>query len=375
MDALPTRLVGNALFIQSFFIINDPNVIMANRFTENPIITTHDISPSHEDFVVECVMNPGVFYYEDKTWLLLRVSERPPQKESEVSLPIMRENGTLYNLKFDKNDPLLDTSDPRKFTYDGNMYLSTISHLRLVCSDDGVHFYEPKNVPNKIFGEGALETYGIEDCRVCLIEGSYYLTYTQVSENGVGVGLMQTKDWVNFSRKGMILPPHNKDCALFEEKINGKYYCMHRPSGIGLGGNFIWIANSENLTHWGEHQCILRTRKGLWDSERVGAGTSPIKTEEGWLAIYHGADKDNRYCLGAILLDLENPSEVISRSIEPLFEPITDYEKNGFFGNVVFTNGHLVQGNDIMLYYGASDEVICGAKLSISRILQDLKAQ
>jgi predicted GH43/DUF377 family glycosyl hydrolase len=345
---------------------------MANRFTQNPLIKTQDISPSQSDFVVECVLNPGVFRFEDKTWLLLRVSERAVQKEGKVSFPIIRANGQIRNLEFDINDPKLDTSDPRKFSYNGNTYLSTLSHLRLVSSEDGIHFHEPSDFPTKIFGEGLLETYGIEDCRIALIDGVYNLTYTQVSENGVGVGLIRTTDWKNFTRMGMILPPHNKDCALFEEKIGDKYYCFHRPSGVDLGGNYIWIANSDNLTHWGGHQCILQTRAGMWDSARVGAGTSPIKTKEGWLAIYHGANQDNRYCLGAVLLDLQDPSKVLARSNEPLMEPTAEYEKTGFFGNVIFTNGHIVNGDKIMMYYGASDEVICGAELSIEKILSSL---
>src|SRR5690606_14488597 len=101
--------------------------------------------------------------------------------------------------------------------------------------------------------------------------------------------------------------PTNKDCALFEERIDGKYYCLHRPSGSGPGGNFIWIASSPDLLHWGTHHCILHTREGMWDSVRVGAGASPIRTQDGWLEIYHGADAQHRYCLGAILLDLDDP--------------------------------------------------------------------
>ena len=98
-----------------------------------------------------------------------------------------------------------------------------------------------------------------------------------------------------------------------------------------------------------------------------------IKTEEGWLEIYHGADFNHRYCLGALLLDLNDPSKVIARSEEPIMEPIAAYEQTGFFGNVVFTNGHLVDGDTITMYYGASDEVICKAELSISEILNVLK--
>jgi predicted GH43/DUF377 family glycosyl hydrolase len=110
----------------------------------------------------------------------------------------------------------------------------------------------------------------------------------------------------------------------------------------------------------------------MWDSARVGAGAAPIRTEKGWLEIYHGANKDHRYCLGALLLDINDPSKVLARSIEPIMEPLQTYEQTGFFGNVVFTNGHYVKGDNIFMYYGASDEVICGARLSISEILSTL---
>ena len=345
---------------------------MANRFPQNPLLTTKDIQPSHAGLVVACVLNPGVFQFEGKTWLLLRVAERPEQKNGRISFPIMRTDGSLEIKTFSKSDPLINLSDARMIGYNGKTYLTTISHLRLVCSDDGVHFYEPDHLPTKVFGQGVLETFGIEDCRVAKMGGVYQMTYTQVSENGVGVGLMQTTDWRTFTKVGMILPPHNKDCALFEEKINHNYYCLHRPSGIALGGNFIWIASSKDLIHWGAHKCILKTRDGMWDSARVGAGASPIKTEKGWLEIYHGADENNRYGLGAILLDLNDPSIVLARSHDPLMSPTADYELNGFFGNVVFTNGHIVNGDQITLYYGASDEVICGATLSINSILNGL---
>ncbi len=345
---------------------------MATRFPNNPILITKDISPSQPDLVVECVLNPGVFQFEGKTWLVLRVAERPVQKDGTISFPVLRQDGSMEILAFEKNDPNLDLTDARMVGYKDKTYLSTISHLRLVCSDDGIHFYEPDEFPTKIFGQGPLETFGIEDCRVSYFENTYHLTYTQVSENGVGVGLMRTRDWRQFAREGMILSPHNKDCALFEEKIGGQYFCLHRPSGIALGGNFIWVASSPDLLHWGQHTCILRTREGWWDSARIGAGAAPIKTSEGWLEIYHGADAQHRYCLGAVLLDLKDPTKVLARSHDPLLEPVADYEKTGFFGNVVFTNGHLVNGDEITMYYGASDEVICGARFSIEEILSGL---
>ena len=343
---------------------------IAKRAPNNPILRPPDLTPSVAGLKIECLLNPGAFRYEGKIWLLLRVAERPEQTPGKVTLPIMKD-GKIEILEFDRNDPDLDTEDPRGVSYQGKAYLSTLSHLRLVCSDDGVHFQATNHRP--LVGRGPLETYGIEDCRVAYIEGRYYLTYTAVSDDGVSVGMMSTTDWSTFSPNHIIIPGPNKDCALFTEKIKGLYYCLHRPSMGDIGGNSIWIASSGDLDHWGFHQCLARARPGMWDSARIGAGASPIRTAKGWLEIYHGADDNERYCLGALLFDLNDPTQVLARSEEPITEPIMDYEQTGFFGNVVFTNGHIVDDDTITLYYGASDEVICMAKLSIEEILATLQ--
>jgi beta-1,2-mannobiose phosphorylase / 1,2-beta-oligomannan phosphorylase len=345
---------------------------IAKRFPENPLLKPKDISPSLPGMEILCLLNPGVFTYEGKIWLLCRVAERPPQKENSIQVPVFDEQGKIEILEFLNDDPELDATDPRVILYKGVNYLTSLSHLRLLCSEDGKQFYEPDGY-QPINGNGMLESFGIEDCRVAKIDDAFHLTYTQVSSIAVGVGYMKTTDWMAFERKGMIFPPHNKDCAFFEEKISDKYYALHRPSSPELGGNYIWIAESEDLKHWGNHRCVAVTRPGKWDSVRIGAGAAPIKTEKGWLEIYHGANEENRYCLGALLLDLNDPSKVIARSEKPIMEPIADYEKTGFFGNVIFTNGHVVNGDAITIYYGASDEVICGAELSIAEILQSLK--
>ena len=322
---------------------------------------------------INCVLNPGAFKFEGKTWLIARVAERPAQTADAVSFPVLN-NGQIKIIEIKKDDPLLIAIDPRVLTHAGEDYLTTLSHLRLFCSDDGIKFYEPKEYP-RLYGEGLQENFGIEDCRVSFLEGLYYLTYTAVSSNGVGVGLRTTRDWKNFQSHGMILPPHNKDCSIFEEKINDKFYALHRPSSPAIGGHFIWLAESPDGIHWGNHQCILKTRNGRWDSARVGAGAAPIKTAHGWLAIYHGANEHHQYCLGAFLMELNNPSKIIARSSEPIMVPKEDYELKGFFGNVVFTNGQIVKpGEDIItVYYGASDETICGAQFSIKEIMGQME--
>lgn len=345
---------------------------IAKRFKNNPLLKPEDVKPSVEGAVVECLLNPGAFRYQGKTFLLMRVAERMEQQEGKLSTLLAdasRPEGVRV-VEFSLDDPKLDYTDPRVFTYDGIPYLTTLSHLRLAWSTDGVSF----NVEEKpsITGQGELETFGIEDCRVARIEDTYYLTYSAVSENGVGVALQTTKDWKTFENHGLIFPPHNKDCALFESKVNGQFAALHRPVGADVGGPFIWYSSSPDFIHWGRHKCIARTRGGKWDCQRVGAGAAPVRTEKGWLEIYHGCNDQSRYCLGAMLLDLEDPSRVLARSNEPIMEPIAEYEQKGFFGNVVFSNGHIVNGDTITLYYGASDTVICGATMSIDEILNTL---
>ncbi|MEI9908381.1 MAG: glycoside hydrolase family 130 protein [Bacteroidota bacterium] len=347
---------------------------IAKRFAENPLLSPADLQASEKGLQITCLLNPGVFRYADKTWLIVRVAERPEQKDNMISFPVLTGTGNIKIIEIQKDDPALTATDARVINYKGVDYLTTLSHLRLLCSDDGIRFYEPDGYQSLV-GEGILQTFGIEDCRVTRLENKYYLTFTAVSGNGVGVGLRTTTDWKNFQSHGMILPPHNKDCAIFEEKINGLYYALHRPSSVDIGGNYIWLASSPDGIHWGHHQCIIKTRENSWDSARVGAGASPIKTDKGWLEIYHGANQQHQYCLGAFLLDSNDPSKVIARTEEPIMMPSTEYELSGFFGNVVFTNGHIVNpgGDTITVYYGASDEFVCGAHFSLNEIFSLLK--
>lgn len=344
---------------------------LAKRFAQNPLLRPADVAPSEPGLQVACLLNPGVFYFNNKIRLIVRVAERPEQSDVKVSFPVLTETGSTKIIEIALDDADLIASDARVIKYKGVDYLTTLSHLRLFESEDGIHFKETAN-QSRLFGKGNLEYFGIEDCRVSFCENLFYLTYTAVSENGVGVGLRTTTDWENYQLHGMILPPHNKDCAIFEEKINGMFYALHRPSSADIGGNYIWLAQSPDGIHWGNHTCILRTRQGSWDSARVGAGAAPVKTDKGWLEIYHGADEEHRYCLGAVLLDLEQPHIVIARTAEPVMFPSEPYELAGFFGQVVFTNGHLVNGDTITIYYGAADEYVCGATLSIKEIFSAL---
>ncbi|WP_443944440.1 glycoside hydrolase family 130 protein [Pedobacter sp. AW1-32] len=343
---------------------------LAKRFDQNPILKPIDLKPSVDGLEIACLLNPGVFRFDGKIWLLVRVAERPKQQTGILSFPVLSANG-IQIMQIEMRDPELDTKDPRIIRYKNTDYLTTLSHLRLLCSEDGLNFYEPEGY-SPLYGSDEDEYFGIEDCRVAQIDGTYFLTFTAVSAHGVAVGLRTTTDWKNFEKQGLILPPHNKDCAIFDEKINGKYYALHRPSSVDLGGNYIWIAESHDAIHWGKHKCLIKTRSHFWDSARVGAGAAPIKTSAGWLEIYHGANENHQYALGAFLMDIDNPYQVIAQTENPIMFPLKEYELSGFFGHVVFTNGHIVNGDELIIYYGAADEFVCGARFSIQEILQML---
>jgi predicted GH43/DUF377 family glycosyl hydrolase len=347
---------------------------IAQRFTCNPIISPAGVTPSVEGAEVECLLNPGAFSFQGKTFLLMRVAERMAQRDGYLSTLVVDSSSPdgVSVVEFALDDPKLNYEDSRVFSYDGKTYLTTLSHLRLAESSDGEYF-TVHNAP-LLLGEGMYEDFGVEDCRVVQIEDTYYLTYTAVSEFGPAVAMQSTKDWKSFTKHGVIMPPPNKDCAIFEEKIGDLYWSLHRPVVMVDSWKelHIWLASSPDGVNWGNHQCIAKTRPGKWDSQRVGAGAAPIRTDQGWLEIYHGTDESSRYCLGALLLDLDDPTKVLARSEEPIMEPHAEYEQEGFFCNVVFTNGHTVDGDTITLYYGASDTVICGATLSIKKILNHL---
>lgn len=344
---------------------------LADRHPDNALIHPGMIVPSREDFVVECVLNPAAFEFQGRTGLLLRVAERPAQEHGWISTPVIGRDGRVEILRFRSGDPEVDASDPRLIRHRNTTYLTTLSHLRAAWSATGSGF-SIEETPT-LAGAGPQEAYGIEDARVVKLDSGYFLTYTAVSSLGHGVGMISTQDWQTFERHGMILPPPNKDCAIFGEKTGNDFWMLHRPTTSDFAGNCIWSAVSEDLLHWTDHRFVAAPRPGMWDEGRIGPGAAPIKTESGWLEIYHGATFDHRYCLGALLLDLENPSTVLARSQAPIMEPLADYERLGFLGSVVFTNGHIVSGDRITLYYGAADRVVCSAELSLKEILATLQ--
>jgi predicted GH43/DUF377 family glycosyl hydrolase len=343
---------------------------LAVRLPANPLLEPAGVPPSRPDLTVECLLNPGVFTWQGRTGLLLRVAERPAPEPGWVSTAVLGTGGEVEVLRFRVDDPGLDLSDPRLIRHNGATYLTTLSHLRLAWSEDGIRF----NVEDQpaLRGHGPAEAFGIEDARVTFLDHSYHIVYTAVSAAGHGVGLAVTRDWCSFQRGGLILSPPNKDAVIFPERVSGRFRMYHRPTTSEFAGHCIWTAASDDLVHWSDHRFVAGPRRGAWDGARVGAGGPPIKTSAGWLSIYHGATPEHRYCLGLLLADLEDPAKVVARSVQPVMSPAAVYETAGFMGGVVFTNGHTVEEDRVRVYYGASDRVVCAADFSLGDLLGSL---
>jgi len=232
---------------------------------------------------------------------------------------------------------------------------------------------DPKDHPEDI--------WGIEDPRITFVPelGRYAVVYVSYSEGGPGVSLAMTSDFRSFERYGMIMPPEDKDAALFPHRIGNCWALVHRP--VSHTGAHIWLSYSPDLRHWGTHKIILPARRGAWwDAGKVGLSTPPIETKRGWLFLYHGVRMTAAGCiyrLGAALMDLATPERCLLRGDEWLFGPMEHYERHGDVDNVVFPCGYTVEpdGDTLRLYYGAADTSIALATGSINGILAWLDRQ
>lgn len=356
---------------------NAPAVVRARC---NPLLTAADAKPSDERLKVDGVFNCGVTKYNGEYILLCRVAESVKDtEEGTVAFPTIVRRGEKSGFEIVRlvkaEHPELDFSDSRTISRGGDgysdvAYLTSFSHLRLARSQDGLHFVIA-DTP-LIEPDGETECWGMEDPRITCVDGTYYINYTAVSPNGAATAMISTKDFQSFERHGLIFLPENKDVAVFPEKINGKYLAFNRPVPRSIGSPDIWLSESEDLVHWGNHRHFHGVSEEGWDSGRVGGGAPPFRTEKGWVKIYHAADQTHRYCLGAFLLDPEDPMKVLAKSEVPLLEPETDYEKEGFFGNVVFTCGCIYEDRTVKIYYGAADDKICRADISVEDLYRHL---
>jgi predicted GH43/DUF377 family glycosyl hydrolase len=255
------------------------------------------------------------------------------------------------------------------------------SHLCVARSANGVDHWcvDPRPTLPADPARFPEEVWGIEDPRITYLPElrKYIIVYTAYSRVGPGVALALTEDFEDFERYGMIMPPEDKDAALFPRRIGGQWALIHRP--VSAPGAHMWISYSPDLRHWGSHRLMLEARHGgWWDANKIGLSPPPIETPQGWLVIYHGVRPTaagSIYRLGLALFDLQTPERCLKRSDEWIFGPEESYEQRGDVDNVVFPCGSTLapDGDTLRLYYGAADTSIAMATGSIGAIVDWLK--
>ncbi|MFZ0407514.1 MAG: glycoside hydrolase family 130 protein [Cyanobium sp.] len=317
--------------------------------------------------------NPGAVETQQGVVLLIRVAEAPRQtRPGFVGLPRWDlEVGKIVIDWLPEQELIVVDARLVKIRTSGLLRLTSTSHLRVVRSADGRKLDSSESILRPSLG---CETYGIEDPRITPIDGRFYITYVAVSPHGAATALASTQDFSSFQRHGLIFCPENKDVVLFPERIGDHYFALHRPT---TAHDFcrpeIWLASSPDLLHWGKHQPLLSASAG-WDRGRIGAGTPPIRTNKGWLVIYHGNDKGEGECgigsygAGQLLLDLDQPWKILSAG-EQILAPELEYECKGFVPNVVFPTGIIQRGESLLIYAGAADTATCMVELALADLL------
>jgi predicted GH43/DUF377 family glycosyl hydrolase len=225
---------------------------------------------------------------------------------------------------------------------------------------------------------------GCEDPRVTLLGDRVYITY--VAFNGwssirLALSSILLDDFLNhrwnwtkpvlLSRPGII----DKSGCLLPEKINGKYVFFHRVFPNILI-DFVDDLNFEGENPYLKNQYQIKIREDKWDSRKIGAGAPPLRTKDGWLLIYYGVDdKDaSKYHIGAMLLDLLDPTKVLYRCDEPILEPTEIYENEGFKPGIAYPCGAVIVKNTLLVYYGGADTVVCVAEANLDTFLEELKS-
>ena len=213
------------------------------------------------------------------------------------------------------------------------------------------------------------ESRGVQDARVTFLEGVYYILYNALGDYGFRLGLARTEDFQSVERIGLISEPDTKAGTLFPAKIKGRYARLERPRD----GSSIWITYSNDLVHWGGSQLVISPREGFWDANRIGTGPPPMEIEQGWLVLYYGAKDTSAgpiYRIGTVILDKQEPTQVVGRADIPILSPREKYERIGDVPNLVFSSGAVLDADgQLKLYYGAADSCICVGTTTIDEIV------
>jgi len=300
-----------------------------------------------------------------------------------IEAMVTRYQGNPILTKDDVPYPVATVHNAGMVKHDGRYVMLFRSHQRngrsilgLAESDDGCHFRvrpEPFMVPATEGVFAIYEEYGIEDPRICAMEGRYLITYSAYSRHGVRIGLAQTKDFESVERVSLITEADYRNVVIFPRKFGGRYARLDRPHSE-ISPWSIWLSYSPDLVHWGDSRLVMKPVQYHWDEMKIGPGATPFETGYGWLHIYHGVFPTmdgSVYRLGVALHDLKDPATILGVSDEWILQPEDPWEVTGYVHNVVFTCGVIPEDDGtVKIYWGGADTVMCVGTARINDLVK-----
>ncbi len=283
-----------------------------------------------------------------------RYHDNPILEPEDVPYPV----ATVYNAGMAKHDG-------RYVMLFRSNRLNGRSIIGIAESKDGYDFTprpEPFMAPatDGVFAE--YEEWGVEDPRICFLEGQYIITYSAYSRHGVRIALAKTPDFRSLERVALITQADMRNVVIFPQKFDGRYVRLDRPHSE-INPWSLWISYSPDLIHWGDSRLLIRPMHYHWDEMKVGPGATPIRTDRGWLNIFHGVYPTmdgSVYRLGVALHDLADPSKLIAVGDRWILQPEDPWELTGYVHNVVFTCGAIPEEDGtVKIYWGGADTVMC----------------
>lgn len=334
------------------------------KYEHNPIISPN---PDNQwESLVTC--NPGVIYEDGIFYMLYRAAGDDPEHVIRFGLAVSKDG---LNFERVSDSPVFAPS------HDGPD-AGCVEDPRIVKL--GEEFYV--TYAYRIHSPGQYWTFPHD---VVLLPECGDHAPASLKHNIGNSALAVTKDFRTYRRLGRITSPvlDDRDVILFPEKVGGKYVLMHRPKqyvGKEYGVEYpsIWIKFSDDLMAWEDKpsHLLITGRKGTWE-EKIGGSTPPILTDDGWLVLYHGVADGGKaeYCVGAMLLDKDDPLKVIARTKEPIMSPELPYETDGFYSRCIFPGGNVVVDGTLYVYYGAADRYVGVATCQLDELVDYLKTE
>lgn len=338
-------------------------IMKLNKYKGNPIL-----SPGENAWEERCVLNPGVIYDEarKKFVMLYRAAGNDVEHiircgvaESDDGIHFERvsKDAAFYSTRDDADGGCVE--DPRIIEMDGVYYVTYAAR----AFAPGQYWLPEASFPPIYIEEGECYDKSLPE---------------YASKNITATFLAATKDFKRYKRLGRLTEAavDDRDVVIFPEKIGGKYVIISRPKfqNAGVKMPSIWISFTDDLLEYQKPE-LLMTGEQSWETQRIGAGTPPIKTDKGWFMLYHGVDDDGVYRVGAVLMDLNDPRKILARTKDFIMQPELPYELEGIYNGCVFPTGTVVKDGVLYVYYGCADKYVSLATANFQELVDALATE